>query len=93
MNPHPFFLYPFFITLFLTNFVEHTLHIFPSPRIDVAFVTSTPFLFPLPRARERGIYMFCRTLLFKKGLTFLWQKGPIYERNLGFYNSNNGESY
>lgn len=93
MRPHPFFLYSFFSTLFLTNFLEHTLHILPSLRVHVAVVTSTPFLFPLPRARERGIYMFCRTLLFKKGLTFLWQKGPIYERNLGFYNSNNGESY
>ena len=75
MNPHPFFLYPFFITLFLTNFVEHTLHILPSLRVHVAVVTSTPFLFPLPRARERGMHT-CRTLLFKKGLTFLFIHSP-----------------
>ena len=37
-------------------------------------------MFPLPRARELSIAHTCRLLLFKKGLTFLWQKGPIYER-------------
>ena len=34
-----------------------------------------PYLHPLPRARERSIHMSCRTLLFKKGLTFFSRKG------------------
>ena len=66
MNPHPFFLYPFFsthfmvlvsITLLLNIFLEHTLHILPSPR-----------------QRTQHAHT-CRLLLFKKGLTFFSRKG------------------
>ena len=37
---------------------------------------STHSLLSLPRARERGMHT-CRTLLFKKGLTFLFILSPF----------------
>ena len=39
MTPHPFFLSPFSSTLFLTIFLEHTLHILPSLRQRTQYCT------------------------------------------------------
>ena len=46
----------------------------PSVHFMFLVLSSTP-MFPLPCARERDMRMFCRTLLFKKGLTFFSERG------------------
>ena len=87
MNPHPFFLYPFFSTHFmllvsgtlrLNLFLEHTLHILPSlrQRTQHAHVLSSSLF-------QERINLFI----------YAFPLRPDIQRNLGFYNSSNGESY